>query len=59
MFNFKKYQEIQDFIRKQEYEVIIIDDCSKDYTQMVLKNFKFENFRFFSFFDSKIYYDAW
>ena len=23
----------QDFIKKEEYEVIIIDDCSKDYTQ--------------------------
>jgi len=37
----------QDFVKRQEYEVIIIDDCSKDYTQKVLKNFKFKNFRFF------------
>lgn len=37
----------QDFVKTQDYEVIIIDDCSKDYTQKVLKNFKFENFRFY------------
>ncbi len=37
----------QDFIKKDEYEVIIIDDCSKDYTQKILKNFKFDNFRFY------------
>jgi len=37
----------QDFIKKEDYEVIIIDDCSKDYTQKVLKNFKFNNFRFY------------
>tara|TARA_X000000950_G_scaffold278491_1_gene369511 strand:+ start:7460 stop:8119 length:660 start_codon:yes stop_codon:yes gene_type:complete len=37
----------QDFIKSSEYEVIIIDDCSKDYTQKILKNFEFENFRFF------------
>lgn len=37
----------QDYIRQEEYEVIVIDDCSKDYTQKVLKNFKSENFRFY------------
>ena len=37
----------QDFIKKDEYEVIVIDDCSKDYTQKVLKNFKLDNFRFY------------
>tara|TARA_A100001035_G_C27676657_1_gene450985 strand:- start:127 stop:786 length:660 start_codon:yes stop_codon:yes gene_type:complete len=37
----------QDFIKKEEYEVIIIDDCSKDYTQKVLKNFQANNFRFY------------
>lgn len=37
----------QDFVKLHEYEVIVIDDCSKDYTQKVLKNFKFENFRFY------------
>jgi len=37
----------QDFVKTQDYEVIIIDDCSKDYTQKVLKNFRFENFRFY------------
>ena len=37
----------QDFIKKEEYEVIIVDDCSKDYTQKVLKNFQFDNFRFY------------
>ena len=37
----------QDFVRKDEYEVIIIDDNSKDYTQQILKNFKFENFKFY------------
>ena len=37
----------QDFIKKDEYEVIIIDDCSKDYTQKILENFKFDNFRFY------------
>ena len=31
----------QDFVKTQDYEVIIIDDCSKDYTQKVLKNFRF------------------
>ena len=30
----------QDFIKSSEYEVIIIDDCSKDYTQKILKNFE-------------------
>lgn len=37
----------QDFIKSNEYEVIVVDDCSKDYTQKILKNFKFENFKFF------------
>ena len=37
----------QDFVKKNEYEVIIIDGNSKDYTQQILKNFKFENFRFY------------
>jgi len=37
----------QDFIKKEEYEVIIVDDCSKDYTQKILKNFQFDNFRFY------------
>ena len=26
----------QDFIKSNEYEVIVVDDCSKDYTQNVL-----------------------
>ena len=37
----------QDFIKQTEYEVLIVDDCSKDYTQKILKNFKKENFRFY------------
>ena len=37
----------QDFVRKEEYEVILIDDKSIDITQEVLKNFKFQNFRYF------------
>ena len=37
----------QDFVKKNEYEVIVIDDCSKDFTQKVLKNFNFPNFRFY------------
>lgn len=37
----------QDFVKKNEYEVIVIDDCSEDFTQKVLKNFNFPNFRFY------------
>tara|TARA_B100001093_G_scaffold520456_2_gene616181 strand:+ start:338 stop:997 length:660 start_codon:yes stop_codon:yes gene_type:complete len=37
----------QDFVKNNEYEVIIVDDCSKDYTQKVLKNFNLDNFRFY------------
>jgi glycosyltransferase involved in cell wall biosynthesis len=37
----------QDFVRKEEYEVILIDDKSTDITQEFLKNFKFQNFRYF------------
>ena len=37
----------QDFVKKNEYEVIVIDDASKDYTKKVLKNFNFPNFRFY------------
>jgi glycosyltransferase involved in cell wall biosynthesis len=37
----------QDFIKQQDYEVIIIDDNSKDFTQKVLKNFRYDNFRFY------------
>jgi len=37
----------QDFIKKEDYEVILIDDGSTDITQDILNNFKFENFRYF------------
>ena len=37
----------QDFVKKDEYEVILIDDRSTDITQDILKNFKFENFKYF------------
>ena len=37
----------QEFINQEEYEIILVDDKSTDYTKKVLKNFKNENLRFF------------
>lgn len=38
----------QKFIKQEEYEIILIDDKSTDFTKKVLKNFKNDNLRFFA-----------
>lgn len=37
----------QEFIDHNDYEVLIVNDGSKDFTSKILKNFKFQNFRIF------------
>jgi len=37
----------QNFIKPSEYEIIVVDDASKDNTKKIFDFFKFKNFKFF------------
>jgi glycosyltransferase involved in cell wall biosynthesis len=38
----------QEFVKQEEYEIILVDDKSVDFTQKVLKNLKRDNLRIFT-----------